>query len=62
MKPTQTLRALVRLTTLLAGLFVFAGQAPAQTAATGTIEGRVLNTDNGKYLNNVRVTVRGYFA
>jgi hypothetical protein len=49
----------VRLTTLLAGLFLFAGQAPAQTAATGTIEGRVLTTDNGKYLNNVRVTVDG---
>jgi TonB-dependent receptor len=59
MKPTQTLRTLVRLTTLLAGLFLFAGQAPAQIAATGTIEGRVLNTDNGKYLNNVRVTVDG---
>ena len=59
MKPTQTLRTLVRLTTLLAGLCLFAGQAPAQIAATGTIEGRVLNTDHGKYLNNVRVTVDG---
>lgn len=57
MKPTQTLRTFVRLTTLLAGLFLFAGHAHAQS--TGSIEGRVLNTDNGKYLNNARVTVDG---
>jgi TonB-dependent receptor len=57
MKPNQTLRTFVRLTTLLAGLFLFAGHAHAQS--TGSIEGRVLNTDNGKYLNNARVTVDG---
>ena len=57
MKPYPTLRILVRLTTLLAGLFLSAGLAHAQT--TGSIEGRVLNTDNGKYLTNARVTVDG---
>ncbi|MBI4624779.1 MAG: carboxypeptidase-like regulatory domain-containing protein [Verrucomicrobia bacterium] len=31
--------------------------AGAQTAAFGTIEGRVLNTRNGEYLENARVTV-----
>jgi hypothetical protein len=30
----------------------------AQTAATGTIEGRVLNATSGNYLNNVRVVVK----
>lgn len=30
-----------------------------QSAATGTIEGRVLNATNGNYLNNARVSVEG---
>ncbi len=59
MSPIRTLRALVRLTTLVGGLIVFAGPVLAQSGATGTIEGRVLNADNGKYLNNARVTVDG---
>src|SRR4051812_24848375 len=33
--------------------------AAAQTAATGTIEGRVANAANGSYLNNAQVTVAG---
>lgn len=33
-------------------------QAPA-TAATGTVTGRVQNADNGRFLNNARVAVRG---
>src|SRR3954469_21940810 len=33
--------------------------ASAQVAATGTIEGRVLNATSGNYLNNARVTVAG---
>ena len=39
----------------LAGLF--AGNLSAQSAGTGTIEGRVLNADNGRYLANAKVTV-----
>ncbi|MBL9200797.1 MAG: carboxypeptidase regulatory-like domain-containing protein, partial [Opitutaceae bacterium] len=31
----------------------------AQSAATGTIEGRVLNPDNGEFVENARVTVEG---
>ncbi len=59
MKPIQSLLNLIRLTALAAGVLLCASQAAAQTAATGMIEGRVLNADNGKYLNNARVTVDG---
>jgi hypothetical protein len=31
----------------------------AAPAATGSITGRVQNTDTGQYVNNARVTVRG---
>ena len=31
----------------------------AQTAGSGTIEGRVLNATNGSYLGNARVVVEG---
>src|SRR5512140_2647560 len=41
------------------GISFFAGPAQAASTATGTIEGRVLNTTNGAYLNNARVTVEG---
>ena len=46
------------------GLFaaVFAVVTPsavAQSAASGTIEGRVLNARNGEYLENARLTVEG---
>jgi TonB-dependent receptor len=34
-------------------------QTPAAALATGTIEGRVLNTRNGEYLEKARVTVDG---
>ena len=33
--------------------------AAAQTAGTGTIEGRVLNTRNGEYLETARLTIEG---
>lgn len=42
---------------LFAGTLV--GAALAQTAGTGTIQGRVLNITSGSYLNNARVTVEG---
>jgi iron complex outermembrane receptor protein len=47
----------------IAGLFLatclVAVDLPAQSSATGTIEGRVLNVGNGRYLANARVTVEG---
>ena len=57
MQPTQPIRPFARLCLALAGFFLLAGLVSAQT--TGTIEGRVLNADNGKYLGNARVTVAG---
>jgi TonB-dependent receptor len=42
---------------LLAGLL--AGNLSAQSAGTGTIEGRVLNTGTSRYVANARVTVDG---
>ena len=44
-------------------LLVFLALAPgkllSQSAASGTIEGRVLNTATGRYVNNARVSVAG---
>jgi hypothetical protein len=40
-------------------LFSLALPAGAQTAATGTIEGRVINSRAGEYLENVRVSIEG---
>jgi TonB-dependent receptor len=51
--PARSLLALV----LFAATLIAPGRA--QSAATGSIEGRVLNTTNGAYLNNARVTVEG---
>ncbi len=43
----------------LAAAIVVAGFASAQTSATGTIEGRVLNPRTGEYLEKARVTLEG---
>src|SRR6478735_2870573 len=47
----------------LAGLVLFAGllagNLSAQSAGTGSIEGRVLNVGNGRYIANAKVTVDG---
>ena len=48
---------LARVVLLLASLV--AHMASAQTVATGTIEGRVLNTRNGEYLERARLTIEG---
>jgi iron complex outermembrane receptor protein len=40
-------------------LFSLTISAAAQTGQTGTIEGRVLNIGNNRYLNNAKVTVDG---
>ncbi len=50
----------IRRVTLVVALAVFATAAsPAQSVATGTVEGRVLNLRNGEYLERARVTVEG---
>lgn len=57
----MTIPTLVRLLSrgcALAGLFL-ASAAFAQSAGTGTVEGRVLNANNGSYLTNARVSVDG---
>ena len=58
MKPCVSLLRHVRLLLLASGLLL-AGRAAAQTAATGTIEGRVFDSVRGEYLEKARVTVEG---
>ncbi len=58
MNPNLNLRSFGRACLALVGLLC-ATLAQAQSAATGTLEGRVLNTTNGSYLTNARVTVEG---
>lgn len=67
MNPTLKLRCLftagrllaVLIFTLVAGSAGFPVVAQAQTAGSGTIEGRVLNVTSGAYLENARVVVDG---
>src|SRR5688572_28224150 len=53
------------LPSLLRAIFIIAFAAfaatpsSAQSVATGTVEGRVLNLRNGEYLERARVTVEG---
>ncbi|MEO6245277.1 MAG: carboxypeptidase regulatory-like domain-containing protein, partial [Opitutaceae bacterium] len=57
---TPALFSWLRRACLSAALVLFTAQvSPAQSLATGTVEGRVLNTRNGEYLENARVTVDG---
>ena len=58
MNPKKLLRILTCVSLALCGLLA-TSVSHAQTAATGTIEGRVLNANNGAYLTNARVTVEG---
>ena len=46
----------------LVGFLFLASLASAQSAGTGSIQGRVLNASNGNYLGNARVTVEGSTA
>src|SRR3954465_6327874 len=50
---------LARACTISAALVLFSRPAGAQTAPTGTIEGRVVNTRTGDYVEHARVTVDG---
>ncbi len=58
MTPHHIVRLIGRACLALAGL-AFANLAFAQGAATGTIEGRVLNSATGSYLGNAEVRVAG---
>ena len=53
----KRLGAFVRI--VFVGAFSAACLSSGQVADTGTIEGRVLNVTNGRYLENVRVSVAG---
>jgi hypothetical protein len=43
----------------LAGFLLSASLVFAQSASTGTVEGRVLNVTSGRYIQNARVTIEG---
>ncbi|MFM7750384.1 MAG: carboxypeptidase regulatory-like domain-containing protein, partial [Opitutaceae bacterium] len=58
MQPRLTLPRLLTLLLLASGLLL-SGRAAAQSAATGSIEGRVLDSVRGEYLEKARVTVEG---
>lgn len=59
MPTVNPLRALARALPTLAGLLLLAAPAPAQTAGAGSIEGRVLNSINGRYLDSAHLSVAG---
>jgi iron complex outermembrane receptor protein len=49
----------LRLACLVTAALLFGARALAQTSSTGAIEGRVLNPDNGEFVENARVTIEG---
>ncbi|MCX6941784.1 MAG: carboxypeptidase-like regulatory domain-containing protein, partial [Verrucomicrobia bacterium] len=53
-----SLRLLLRIVLLIVSLGL-PSAASAQTTVSGTIEGRVLNTRNGEFLENARITIEG---
>ncbi len=55
----KTLSALSRVCFAAVGLIILAAHTSAQTAATGTIEGRVANGRTGEYVERARVSVEG---
>ena len=59
MNTSKLLLHVTRTLFAIAGLMLLADVASAQPAATGTVEGRVLNTRNGEYVERARVTVDG---
>ncbi|MBI4622183.1 MAG: TonB-dependent receptor plug domain-containing protein [Verrucomicrobia bacterium] len=59
MKHSKIILTLVRFCFALACAAFAAAPAVAQTSASGTITGRVLNVTTGNYLNNARLTVEG---
>ncbi len=60
MQPTPVrLTAWSQILVYLAAFAFLAGRLLAQSAPTGTVEGRVADADNGSYLTNARVSVEG---
>ena len=59
MKSTILHRLLAGLLLAALGSAAFPGSVYAQSAATGTVEGRVFNSRTGQYLENARVTIDG---
>src|ERR1051326_3413379 len=59
MKTHKLLQTIGRACLMLAGLSLLAGPASAQPSGSGSVEGRVLNANNGSYLDNARVTAEG---
>jgi len=53
-----SLRLLLRIVLLIASLGL-PSAGSAQSTVSGTIEGRVLNTRNGEFLENARITIEG---
>ena len=60
MNPPLTSRMARLFLTVVSALFVYVTTpTQAQTTQPGTIQGRVLNSRNGEYLENARVTIEG---
>ncbi|MDO8540077.1 MAG: carboxypeptidase regulatory-like domain-containing protein [Opitutaceae bacterium] len=59
MHPSPSVLLTARLLATVAGVFLLTGPLRSQDAATGIIEGRVLNVRSGEYLENARVTIAG---
>ncbi|MBI4625670.1 MAG: carboxypeptidase regulatory-like domain-containing protein [Verrucomicrobia bacterium] len=55
----DSIRCFLALCLFAAGLSLLPGPVRAQSAASGTIEGRVFNPGNGTYLENARITIEG---
>jgi len=59
MKPTRVLLPLIHRLGLALALILLASSLAAQTVTTGTIEGRVFDSQRGQYLEKARIIVDG---
>src|SRR3954467_15220995 len=59
MTPTTPLRSWFNLTALILGACAFAFNLHAQTAGTGTVQGRVYNPASKEYVRNAEVRLEG---
>ena len=59
MTTTPRLVCSARLQSLFTLAVLLAAHPGAELRADGSVEGRVLNTTNGRYINNARITVEG---
>ena len=58
-RPSFSFASLARMLLAVAGVLGFVASSIAQTAATGTIEGRVFDSGRGEFLEKARLTVEG---